>query len=335
MLGSCIRQTAFLLTGTLLRIPILGFLWVLGKLDFIKIIFQVYPTDETETQGFSPNIKRLRNFFSTRPTLGGFIADGMRPIGIYVVVPNTAQELVKRTNSDLVHNITKRLLWIHQLTGAISIGLAGQLGFIFEKRHGILIKPPLYSSLYGAIFSLSETIYQAIKKHNLSPDSAIIGILGMGIFGEELRRFLEEKSYHAIPIDMQYTKSGRIKIHDEKATLDRIKSVNILVNLTPTGTHFLQTSIHTHISSDCVIIDFARPGIPSSIPHTVYMGNRVQRKGIRFIFSLPGDWEQYHIPACSLASLLSTLQKPTWETVDEFCKMAKENRFFISLEGAS
>ena len=66
----------------------------------------------------------------------------MRPIGIYVVVPNTAQELVKRKNAKLAHSIVERLHGIHQLTGAISIGLAGELGFIFEKRHGIPIELP-------------------------------------------------------------------------------------------------------------------------------------------------------------------------------------------------
>lgn len=333
MFGKYIRQTAFILTGTLFRLPILGILWILGKLHLIKIIFQVYPTDESEIQGFCPNIKLLRNFFSTRPTFGGFIADGMRPIGFYVVVPNTAQDLIKRTNAKLAHSITRRLLWIQQLTGAFSIGLAGQLGFIFEKRHGIPIQPPLYNSLYGALFSLSETIFQAIKKHNLSPDSAIIGILGMGVFGDALRHFLEEKGYHAMPINLQYTKSGRLKIRDEEAAVDRIKSLNMLVNITPTGTHFLQTNIHTYLVPNCIIIDFSRPGIPPTISNTVYRGNRVQRKGIRFILSLPGDWDHYHIPACSLASLLATRQQPTWETVDDFCKTAKENRYFISLEG--
>lgn len=331
MLIRLFRQTVFVLAGTLFRPPILGLLWILGKLRLIQTIFQVYPTDEIETLGFCPNFKPLRRFFSARPTLGGLITDGMRPIGIYVVVPNTAQEIVKRSNAGIAHHIVERLKRLHHLTNAVSVGLAGQLGIIFEQRHKIAIEPPLHSSLYGTIFSLSETIDQVVARHHLPANSAVIGILGMGIFRQMLQDYLEEKGYHTIPIDLQYTRSGQIKIRHLETVTERLKKANVLVNLLPTGTHFLQTNCQAYISPECIIVDFARPGIPTTIPHTHYMGNRVQRKGVRFILSLPGDWERHHIPACSLASLLALKQKPNWENVAEFCKAAKKQRFFVSL----
>ncbi len=332
MLIRFFRQTVFVLAGTLFRLPILGLLWILGKLRLIRTIFQVYPTDETETQGFCPNIKPLRNFFSARPTLGGLITDGIRPIGIYVVVPNTAQEIVQRGNSILAQQIVERLKRLHHLTNAVSVGLAGQLGIIFEQRHKIPIEPPLYNSLYGTIFSLSETIEQAIQRHLLPHNSATIAILGMGIYRQALQDHLEEKGHHTIPIDLQYTRSGRMKIRHLETVTGRLEKAHVLVNLLPTGIHFLQTNCHTYISRDCIIVDFARPGIPATIPHTRYMGNRVQHKGIRFLLSLPGDWKRHHIPACSLASLLALRQKPTWKNFTEFSKEAKKQRFFISLE---
>ena len=331
MLIRFLRQTVFVTAGTLFRLPILGLLWILGKLRFIRTVFQVYPTDEIETQGFCPNIKLLRNFFSARPTLGGLITDGMRPIGIYVVVPNTAQEIVKRSNSILAQHIVDRLKRLHHMTNAVSVGLAGQLGMIFEQRHKIPIEPPLYSSLYGTIFSLSETIDQVITKHLLPENSAVIGILGMGIFRQALQDHLEEKGHHTIPIDLQYTRSGQMRIRHFETVADQLQNAHILVNLLPTGEHFLQTNCHARISKDCIIVDFARPGIPATIPHTRYQGNRVQRKGIRFLLSLPGDWERHHIPACSLASLLAMKQKPVWGGFSEFCEEAKKQKFFVSL----
>lgn len=331
MLIRFFRQTFFVFAGTLFRPPILVLLWILGKLRFIRTIFQVYPTDEIETLGFCPNFKPLRNFFSARPTLGGLIIQGLRPIGIYMVVPNTAQELVKRKNARLAHHIVERLNRLHHLTNAVSVGLAGQLGIIFEQRHKIPIRPPFYSSLYGTIFSLSETIDQVIIRHQLPAKSTMIGILGMGIFRQVLQDHLEKKGHHPIPIDLQYMRSGHLKIRLVEKVSPRLQNAHILVNLLPTGTHFLQTNCHEYISPHCIIVDFARPGIPATIPHIRYMGNRVQRKGMRFLLSLPGGWECHHIPACSLASLLAIRQRPTWNNFDEFCQIAKKHRFFVSL----
>jgi len=72
------------------------------------------------------------------------------------LLPNPALELMRAKNRPTVEAIVRRMLWIQKLSGARAIGLAGQLGPIFEKRHGIPMVPPFYSSTYGNIFSIQR-----------------------------------------------------------------------------------------------------------------------------------------------------------------------------------
>ena len=48
--------------------------------------------------------------------------------------------------------------------------------------------------------------------------------------------------------------------------------------------------------------------------------------------SLPGDWNHRHIPACSVASLLSAMTDSKWDDIEAFCKLAKKNGFYVALE---
>ena len=107
--------------------------------------------------------------------------------------------------------------------------------------------------------------------------------------------------------------------------------LDILVNMTPTGEDFIHTNCHRNISPDCYIVDFAHPGISANIPNKLYLGNRVRRKGTRFLKSLPGHWHQHDIPACSLASILSTTTTAKWTSIDDFSKLAKKQGFFVSI----
>ena len=197
-----LQQIIFIISGTLFRWPILFLLWVMGKCGLINIIFQVYPADDTETQGFCPNIPIFRRYFSGRPTLGGFITQYLWPIGIYVVIPDTVTCLAQRKNSRLSHRIVNNLSLLSRLTGA---------------------------------------------------------------------------------------------------------------------------------QSNCNIVDFAHPGISANIPNKLYLGNRVRRKGIRFLQSLPGNWHRHDIPACSLAFILSTTTTTRWTNIDDFSELAKKQGFFVSI----
>jgi hypothetical protein len=100
----------------------------------LKTLFLIYPTDSSECLDFCPNIKWLRNFFSGRPTPAGLIMDGWRPMGMYLVIPNSSMELMRKKNRPLVETIISRMLRIQKLTGARTIGLAGQLGPIFTRK---------------------------------------------------------------------------------------------------------------------------------------------------------------------------------------------------------
>lgn len=310
--------------------PILLLLWLLGKCKLIKIIFQVYPTDDIETRGFCPKIKIFRRYFSGRPTFGGFIVHNLCPIGIYVVIPDTVRHLALRKNARLSHRIINKLAWLSRITGATSIGLAGQLGFIFEKRHKIPIVSPFYNSLYGSLFSLSETINKIIADHKLCTSNLTIGILGNGVIGSELSEYLKKNSLLVVPIEIKLLRKGGIRLKKEEEAIPLLRTLDILVNITPTGEDFLHTNCHRYISPDCYIVDFAHPGISFNIPNKLYPGNRVRRKGTRFVQSLPGNWRHDDIPACSLASILTTTTAMKWKGIEDFIMLAKRQGFFIS-----
>ena len=326
-----LRQTAFLTTGLLLRFPIWACLWALGKVGLIKLIFQVYPLSERETRAFCPNIPILRKFFSARPTLAGIIVRGFQPLGIYMVMPNTVYDLAKRENKHLALKIIKRLRWMCNFTGAISVGLAGQLPSIFERRHSLMMKKPLHGSLFGMLYSVLETTKCVIAIHKLPIHTLSIGILGIGELGIALADYLKQKGYRVVPIDLRYRRGGRLVLRDENTAAWQLREIDILINLMPTGKHFLEANCHIHLSSQCPIIDFSHPGISPRIVNEIYMGNRVRRKGIRFLLSLPGGWKNNEIPACSLPSMLAAMSSQKWNTFEEFTVIAKEAGFRVPL----
>jgi hypothetical protein len=326
-----LRQTAFLTTGLLLRLPLWGCLWALGKTGFVKVIFQVYPSSERETRAFCPNIPLVRNFFSARPTLAGIITCGFRPLGIYMVIPNTVEELAKGENKHLALKVIERLQWVCDFTGATSVGLAGQLPGVFERRHGIMMKEPLHGSLFGMLFSLLETTRCVIEAHEVSTNNLCIGMLGTGDLATALSDSLEHKGHRVVPIDLRHTSGGEFVLRHESLAVQQLKEIDILINLMPAGKHFLQLNCHEHLSPECGIIDFAHPGIPPRIVNATCMGNRVQRDGLRFLLSLPGGWKSNELPACSLPSILAAMTNRKWNTFEEFSIIARETGFYIPL----
>jgi hypothetical protein len=307
----------------------------LGKLGFVKLIFQVYPSSERETRAFCPNIPLLRKFFSARPTLAGIITRGFRPLGIYTVMPNTIEDLAKKENKHSAIKIIQRLGWLCDFTSAKSVGLAGQLAGVFEKRHRIMIRKPLHGSLFGMQYSLLETTRCVIEKHGLSVNSLCIGLLGMGDLGTALSGYLERKGYRVLPLDLRHSRGGKFVLRHENTAKRQLKEIDVLINLMPTGKHFLQANCHQHLSRKCAIIDFAHPGIPPRIVNPTYMGNRVQGEGLRFLMSLPGGWNSNEIPACCLPSMLAAMTDKKWDTFEEFSIIAEENGFHVPLSSHS
>lgn len=329
-----IRQLIFLIYAFILRWPIWLLIWIVGRTGMLKTVFLIYPTDRSECLDFSPDIKWLRDFFSGRPTLAGMIMDGWRPMGIYVVIPNPALELMRAKNRPVVEAIIRRMLWIQKISGARAIGLAGQLGPIFEKRHGIPMEPPFYSSTFGNIFSIQKAIHHLVTASGKKPWKVSVAILGGGELGDQLVQHLGSDGYQMTMVDVRYTRSGDVKLTDEKAANRQLREVDFVINLLPRGKDFMDGQLHRRIPQTATIIDFSRPQLdPAAIPQKVVMGNRVQRNGIHFVMRLPGGWKSHELPACCMPSLLAALGNTPIDCMGAFNKVARQFAFCSALAG--
>lgn len=330
-----LRQPTFLMHAFVLRWPIWMLIWAIGRTGLFKTIFLIYPTDPAECLDFCPNIPWLRRFFSGRPTPAGMIMNGWLPVGLYLVIPNPALELMRKKNRTLVKLIVKRMLWIRKLSGARTIGLAGQLGPIFEKRHGIPMQPPFYGSTLGNIYSIQEAIRHMAKDTGKPFWQVTVAILGGGELGEQLRKYLSGDGYQLSMVGVRYTRRGNVKLADEEKTDRQLQDVDFVINLLPRGKDFLACRLDERICRSASIIDFSRPQIPAQrIGQRVVMGNRMQRRGIHFFMKLPGGWQRHELPACSMPCLLAALTGFSAENLAEFRLAAQQFAFQTALAGA-
>lgn len=330
---TCFRQFFFIFIGTVLRCPLWLIIGVAGRFRFFQFVFLVYPTSEVECREFCPNVPILRRYLSGRPTPGGLVVDGWRPIGIYFVVPDLPRFLARKKNRKVAENIVKRMCWIRRLTGAKTIGLAGQLGPIFEKRHNIPIESPIFSSINGSIFSIHEAIkYAAIQEKSFSQKLNII-IAGGGELGETLQQFLIGEGFSSCDIvDVRFNRKGNALPVTTIADQGVLQRANLCVNLLPKGENFIESNLPNLICSKASIVDFSRPSIDSSLlKQKVYMGNRVQRTGMKFVLALPGGWSQHQLPACSLPALIAALTGEINNKLDTFCLHARKQAFLTAL----
>jgi hypothetical protein len=328
------RQLIFLVYAFLLRWPIWLLIWLFGRSGMFGTLFLIYPTDKDECLDFCPDIKWLRDFFSGRPTPAGLIMDGWHPIGIYLVIPNSALELMRRKNRPMIETIIKRMLWIQKLSGAKTIGLAGQLGPIFEKRHGIRMEPPFYSSTYGNIFSIQKAVSHMVRTAKKNPPRVSVAIVGGGLLGEQLEQYLGDDGYRLSMVDVRYTRRGDIFLSDEAAAKKQLGSVDYVINLLPRGKDFMDCQLNLHLPETATIIDFSRPPIPpQAVLQEVVMGNRVQRNGMHFFMRLPGGWKRHELPACSMPSLLASLGGIPIDNMDQFRLAARQFQFSSALAG--
>lgn len=329
------RQLIFLVYTLLLRWPIWLLIWIFGRGGMFKTLFLIYPTDHSECLDFCPDIKWLRKFFAGRPTPAGLIMDGWHPIGIYLVIPNSALELMQRKNRPMVETIIRRMLWVQKLSRAKTIGLAGQLGPIFEKRHGLPMEPPFYSSTYGNIFSIQKAVSHLTRTAKRNPCKVSVAVVGGGLLGEQLEEHLGNDGYHMSMVDVRYTRKGDVKLMDEEQARRQLGAVDFVINLLPRGKDFLDCRLHRQIAESATIIDFSRPPIPTqAIPQKVVMGNRVQRNGMHFFMRLPGGWQRHELPACSMPSLVASLAALPFSTMAEFRLAAGQCQFHTALAGA-
>ncbi len=327
-----LRQLIFMVYAVILRWPIWFLIWIVGRTGILKTLFLIYPTDRSECLDFSPDVKWMRDFFSGRPTPAGLIMDGWHPIGIYLVIPNTAMDLMRGKNRPVVQAIVRQLLWIQKLSGAKAIGLAGQLGPIFEKRHGIPMLPPFYSSTYGSIFSIQKAVTHLVATSRKKPWEVSVAILGGGELGEQLMQWLGHDGYKMAMVDVRYTRRGDVRLTDEKAADGQLEKVDVVINLLPRGKDFLQCNLHKRIPETATVVDFSRPPIPvAAVAQKVVMGNRVQRSGLHFFMRLPGGWKRHELPACSMPSLLASLGSLPLGSIEEFRVAARQFEFSTAL----
>lgn len=327
-----LRQSIFVLYSIILQWPVLLLIWIVGRSGMFKTLFLIYPIDRSECLDFSPDISWLRRFFSGRPTPAGLIMDGWLPIGIYLVIPNIAMELARKKNRAIVELIIKRTLWFQKLSGAKAIGLAGQLGPIFEKQTGRPMEPPFYSSGYGNIFSMQSAVNHLVEVSENKPWQVAVAILGGGELANQLEATLAADGYRMEIIDVRYTRKANVKLVDEQEANHQLREVDYVINLLPRGKDFMECRIHRRIPESATIVDFSRPPIQAdAITQTVVMGNRVQSTGIHFFMNLPGGWKRHELPACSMPCLLASLGNITFDNIEEFRLAAKQLAFSTAL----
>jgi hypothetical protein len=331
-----IRRILFVMYAVFLRLPIWAIIWLIGRTGVFKTVFVIYPHDKEEYAKLCPDYQPFIKFMSGRPTPGGVIVDGWKPVGIYLFISNTPQDLIKKKNRHIAETIVRRMQWIQKISGAKAIGFAGQLGPILEKRHGITMEPPFFSSTMGNVFSIEDALYYLAKSENKHPWELSIAILGGGELGEMLQEHFSAQGYKVRILDVSLKRRGGVELKRSDASTCKLDQVDFIINLLPKGEDFLNCGIIDFLRPTTSVIDFSRPRIPREmVQANVVMGNRVQRPGMRFVFSLPGDWKKNEIPACSMPSILASNFGIIEQSVTKFCIAARHLAFGTALPASS
>lgn len=328
------RRTLFVIYAMFFRLPMWAIIWLVGRTGVIKTIFVIYPHDKKEYANLCPNYKFFLNFLSGRPTPGGLILDKWKPVGIYLFISNTPQELIKKKNRHIAEDIVRRMKWIQKISGAKACGFAGQLGPILERRHGISMEPPFFGSTMGNIFSIDDSISFLAKKRNKPLWQLSIAVIGGGELGEMLQEHFQTQGYKADLVDVLYRRRSGTEIRDIQVTGPQLKQVDFVINLLATGEEFLSSGISDLLRPSTTVIDFSRPPIAKEkLQVQIFMGNRVQRPGLRFAFALPG-WKQQELPACSIPSILASYYGIVEQKPATFCAAARQVSFETALAPA-
>jgi len=327
-----IRQILFVIYALLLRFPTWIVIWLIGRTGVFKTVFVIYPHDKEEYAKLCPDYKPFIRFMSGRPTPGGLILDGWKPVGIYLYISNTPQELAKKKNRHIAETIVKRMQWIQKISGAKAVGFAGQLGPILERRHNIPMVPPFYSSTMGNVFSIEEALNYLASKDNKHPWDLSIAILGGGELGEILKKHFSTQGYAVSILGVKLKRRGGVELKLSETDCRHLECIDFVINLLPTGEDFIGCKITEFLRPSSSIIDFSRPAIPAEgLQQSVFMGNRVHRPGMRFAFSLPGDWQKMEIPACSIPSILAAHFDIVEKDIVNFCRAARQVSFGTAL----
>jgi len=225
------RQILFVTIATILRWPICVLINLVGRTGIFKTVFLVYATDDNEVQGVYPKSKFIRRYLSGKPTPAGLIMDGWLPIGLYLGIPDLPKDLSRKKNRHIAEKIIQQMHWYRRLAGAQTIGLAGQLGPIFSRRHNIPMEPPVFTSFYGNIFSIHEAINWVARQKRTYLHRQKVTIIGGGELGTALQEYLNNQGYDCSITGVRYTVRGKVvpvNVDDSKANM---RGMDFVVNL--------------------------------------------------------------------------------------------------------
>ena len=162
-----------------------------------------------------------------------------------------------------------------------------------------------------------------------------IGILGGGELGELLKEHFSSQGYTVSILDVKFKRKGGVTLQLSETERHQLDHIDFVINLLPTGEDFINCGIAELLDASSSVIDFSRPAIPrEQLRARVFMGNRVQRPGMRFMFSLPGDWRKNEIPACSMPSILAANFGIVENDLRKFCRAARQVAFGTALAPA-
>jgi hypothetical protein len=327
-----LRQIIFLTLAIILHWPLCLLIYTLGKTGIFKTVFLVYPTDEIEILGFCPNIRFFRNYIAGKTIPAGLIMNGWLPMGIYFVISDSPRDLAFKKNRHIAVSIVDNMHYYRKLAGAQTIGLAGQLGPIFSRRHNIPMDPPIFTSKNGNIFSIHEAINWVARQEHTLRRKQNVAVIGGGDLGTTVQEYLINQGYNCSITNVRYTIRGKVVPVQSDLEKKQFRDIDYVINLMPKGEDFMASGLEHTIPNNAAIIDFSRPPISSDqLPQKVFMGNRVRRAGLRFVFALPGGWNQKELPACALPSLIAAMTGRIDETLESFCLLARQQAFSTAL----
>jgi hypothetical protein len=138
-----------------------------GRFHIWSFLFVAYPHNSQEYQHVIPDWGWLRKYMSGRPIPAGIVPGPNGKFGIKLYVSNQMKSFRKKKNRHIAKKIEMRMRRALRVSRAKSVGFAGQLGIIMEKRHDIPMVDPFYASTQGNIYSLLSAIdyVKRLKKH--------------------------------------------------------------------------------------------------------------------------------------------------------------------------
>jgi hypothetical protein len=308
-----VRYVGFLTLNLFLRWPIWTLLFVLRPFEIFKYLFLVYPGTDSDLDGYCPRWLAKSWVFSKKPTIGGFISGG----GLVLVVPNTVHDF--KNGEKVSEEVVRRMVKIKNLTKAKAIALAGQLPGVVSRK-GIPIGNPIVQGNKGTVFSVMETLNEAVNKHNINLKEAKVALIGVGYVGQLLLESLEKEGCHPIGVDVHGT-----PYYENRGA---VSCADIVIVLTAKGSDFAPYA--KELKEGAIVIDDTHPRIREKPEGIFFYKVALGLKGVNFTPRLPGyhnDW----IPGCVVEAIVASATGSFNGEQSDFNQRAKELGFFAHM----